>query len=203
MISHLSGKLAEKELTRAVIDVGGVGYEVAIPMSTFDRLPLIGEPVALKTQMHVREDAMVLYGFHSNLERDLFRMVTNVSGIGPKLGLSILSCMAVERFCSAIVSSDIKAISGIQGIGKRSAERLCVELKDKIDAIAPAVSLSGGKIGEDALSKDAEDAVSGLVTLGFKQDQARKAVRALLEELPRSQQSAQNLIRKALASMSK
>ncbi len=199
MISHLSGTLAEKDLTRAVIDVGGVGFEVLIPMSTYDRLPREGEPVVLHTHLSVREDALTLFGFATAQERQLYLLVTGtVTGIGPKLGLSILSCMSVDHFCAAVVNGDVKALSRIQGVGKRSAERMVVELKDKIEQISPAIAISG-RAPEASLSKAAEDAVAGLVTLGFAADQARKVVRQLIEDNADQEPTAQQLIRKALA----
>ncbi len=203
MITHLCGKLVEKELTRAVVDVNGVGYEVFIPMSTYDRLPRDGEPVTLKTVMHVREDLMQLYGFFTEQERKLFALVGTVSGIGPKLALSVLSCMSVERFCANVVNHDAKALSRINGVGKRTAERLVVELKDKVHEIAPAVAVTG-KAGEPekaarVLSKAAEDAINGLVTLGIRPDAARKTIHQMVHELPPEEVSAEKLIRQALS----
>lgn len=198
MIAQLTGRLLDKDLTRVVIDVNGIGFELLIPMSTFDRLPREGEQVTLKTWLHVREDALQLFGFQTDSERQLFLLVTGVQGIGPKLGLSVLSCMSVENFCAAVINSDVKALSRIQGIGKRSAERLTVELKGKIEAVAPAVAL-GGKPSEARLGAYAEDAIGALITLGFKADQARKTVRALIDDLPEEQRTTDNLIRQALA----
>jgi len=203
MINHLSGSLVEKSFTSAVVEVGGIGFHLLIPMSTYDRLPRVGEPVTLKTHLHVREDALLLYAFASESERQLFHLLTGiVTGIGPKLALSILSALPVDRFCEAIVQNDLKALARIPGIGKRTAERLVVELKDKLDEIAPAIAL-GGKAAEPSLTKAAEDAVAALVTLGFKNDGARKSVRQLLETLPPAQQTAENLIRRALATAPK
>lgn len=202
MIDHVSGVLIEKEFTRAVVSTGGIGFDLLIPMSTYDRLPRKGEEITLKTILHVREDAMQLFGFFSDAERDLYHLVTDVTGIGPKLGLSVLSCMSVNSFCAAIVNADIKALSKIQGIGKRSAERLVVELKDKIEQIAPSIAISG-KAPEEPLSRAAEDAVGGLVTLGYKADAARKAIRKLIEAAPDQEHSAQDLIKQALGKISK
>ena len=109
MIAQISGELVEKELTRVLIDVQGVGYELMIPMSTFDHLPQLGKKVTLKTLMHVREDLMQLFGFFSDREKQLFTLVCSVSGIGPKIGLNVLSCMTVESFCANIVNQDVKA----------------------------------------------------------------------------------------------
>lgn len=203
MITHLSGKLVAKELARAVVDVHGVGYEVFIPLSTYERLPRAGDPVTLQTMLNVREDALQLFGFATEAERLLFlRLIGTVTGIGPKLGLNILSAMGVETFCAHIVNRDTKALAKISGIGKRTAERLVVELSGKLDDIAPAVALTGKLAGESgapaALGKAAEDAVSGLVTLGVKPDAARKVVHQLVQELPADQVTAEKLIRLAL-----
>ena len=203
MITHLSGTLIEKELNRAVIDVHGVGYEVNIPMSTYDHLPRAGEPTLLKTILHVREDIMQLYGFYSNEERQLFQLVCSVSGIGPKIGLSILSSISVKNFCANVINKDVKAIAKVNGIGKRTAERLVVELVDKIHKVAPAVAISGIGDGDDVpmgLSEAAEDAVNGLVTLGVKADAARKAVHNIIED-SNEELSADKLIRMALTAI--
>ncbi len=202
MINHLTGTLVEKQLTRAVIEVGGIGFNVLIPMSTYDRLPRVGESTTLLTQLNVREDALTLYGFASAQERQLFGLVTEVTGIGPKLGLSILSCMTVNRFCQAVINKDLKSLARIQGIGKRTAERLTVELAGKVEELAPAVAL-GAQPEEAPLSAAAEDAVAGLITLGYKSDQARKRIRDLIEASEDRQMDAQQLIRQALATLSK
>ena len=134
MIARLTGELAESSCTACVIDAGGVGYDVSIPLSTFDKLPHPGERVRLYIHTQVREDAITLFGFATQEERELFRYLINVSGIGGKLALSVLSTMPVSAFCAAIATNDIKAISRINGIGKRTAERLVVELRDKLSA---------------------------------------------------------------------
>ena len=203
MIAFLRGRLAIKDLTHVVVDVQGVGYDLLVPLSTYDKLPRVGEEVTLVTTLVHREDAMVLYGFGTESERQLFLVLVNtVSGVGPKLALNILSSMPVDSFCAAIAGNDLKALTRISGIGKRSAERLVVELHDRIGDLAPAVSVSG-KAPAVPLDKGAEDAVAGLITLGFKPDAARTAVRELAAELPREEATAQNLIRKALARLNR
>jgi len=202
MITQLRGKLVAKQLARAVIDVQGVGYEVLIPLSTYDRLPREGEDAQLQTMLHVREDALQLYGFATDAERQLFLLLVNtVSGVGPKLALNVLSGMSVDVFCASIVNQDTKALAKLSGIGKRLAERLVVELKDKVAQLAPAVALTGRAAASGpaaALAKAAEDAISGLVTLGIKPDAARKAVHQLAQGLPETEISAEKLIRQAL-----
>ncbi|MDX9978957.1 MAG: Holliday junction branch migration protein RuvA [Lentisphaeria bacterium] len=198
MIAHLHGILAECDLTEVVVDVQGVGYHVSVPMSTYDRLPRQGETVHLLTHLQVREDLMQLFGFATREERQLFLMLLDVTGIGPRLALNILSCMSVERFAQALVAEDLKALGKINGIGKRSAERLVVELREKIKRIAPAAGFAAPAA---ALPADAQDAVSALETLGFKTDAARKVVQAICAEAGDKPPTAENLIRKALAKL--
>src|SRR5438270_3461172 len=133
MITFLHGTLAAALPTQAVVDVRGVGYEVFIPLSSYDKLPVPGQPVQILTHLHVREDAHVLYGFMSAAERDLFRLLVNhVSGIGPKTALDVLSGTTVTSFKACVVAGDIAALSKTKGIGKKTAERIVVELKDKV-----------------------------------------------------------------------
>ncbi len=198
MIAHLHGILAECELTEVVVDVHGVGYHVSVPLSTFDRLPRQGETVHLLTHLQVREDLMQLFGFATREERQLFLLLLDVTGIGPRLALNILSCMSVERFAQALMAEDLKALAKINGIGKRSAERLVVELREKIKRVAPAAGLAAPAT---TLSVDAQDAVSALETLGFKADAARKVVQAICAEAGNKPPTAENLIRKALAKL--
>ncbi|MFM1550009.1 MAG: Holliday junction branch migration protein RuvA [Lentisphaeria bacterium] len=205
MISYLQGAIAEKDLTRVVIDVQGIGFEVFIPMSTYDRLPRVGDKSMLRTYMHIRDDAMQLYGFASEVERALFVMlISSVSGIGPKIGLNMLSALPAPVLCEAIVKEDVKALIRINGVGKRTAERLVVELKDKIGAIAPEIAAGGRADGGNGEARQAaEDAVNGLVTLGFKADASRTAVRAVSADLSDGEQTADNLIRAALVTLNK
>ena len=127
MISRLTGKLVESDLTEAVIDVNGIGFSVSIPMSTFEKLPTVGGAVSLYTVLQVREDNMQLFGFATKEERTLFNLLTaTVSGIGPKLALNVLSCISIDGFIRAVSESDVKALSKINGIGKRTAERMVV-----------------------------------------------------------------------------
>src|SRR3954468_4541025 len=137
MITFLDGKLASALPTQAIVNVGGVGYEILIPLSSYDKLPAAGQPVRILTHLHVREDAQILYGFMTAAERDLFRLlVNNVSGIGPKLALAVLSGMSVNNFKTAVVNSDVTALSKITGLGKKTAERIILELKDKVGVTA-------------------------------------------------------------------
>jgi Holliday junction DNA helicase RuvA len=177
MITFLHGKLVEALPTQVVIDVNGVGYEALIPLSSYDKLPSPGQPVTLLTQLVVREDAHTLYGFMTTDERDLFRLlVNNVSGIGPKIALNILSGISVTAFRGAVASADVKALSQISGVGKKTAERIVVELRDKI-GLAGAWEAASAKRGLSADEQRLNDAVLALIALGFKQIEAHDSVR--------------------------
>lgn len=192
MIGMLTGKLIEKDFTGCLLDVGGVGYEVLIPLSTFDKLPLNDNTeVRLFIHTQVREDAITLFGFASKEEKELFRQLINVSGVGGKLALNVLSAMPASGFCAAVASGDVKSLSRINGVGKRTAERLIVELKGKLADIDPAAA------SPDAGS-DAADAAAALEQLGFRKDLVNKTVNALMTELPENQRTVEELIRAAL-----
>jgi holliday junction DNA helicase RuvA len=178
MITFLHGKLVEALPTQIIVDVNGVGYEVLIPLSSFGKLPQPGHDIKLLTQLVIREDAHILYGFASAAERDLFRMlVNNVSGIGPKTALNILSGISVIAFRGAVAGSDIKSLSQISGVGKKTAERIVVELRDKI-GVAGAWEAASAKHSLSPDDQKINDAVLALMALGFKQIDAHDAVRA-------------------------
>ena len=178
MITFLHGKLVEAIPTQVVIDVNGVGYEALIPLSSFDKLPQPGGEVRLLTQLVIREDAHTLYGFVSAAERDLFRLLVNsVSGIGPKTALNVLSGMNPTAFRGAVASGDVKSLSQISGVGKKTAERIVVELRDKIGA-AGAWEASSAKRELSADDQKLNDAALALMALGFKQVEAHDSVRA-------------------------
>jgi Holliday junction DNA helicase RuvA len=179
MITFLKGLLDESYPNRAVVDVGGVGYAVHIPISTYDALPAPGQPVRLFTHLQVREDAHELYGFASEAERDLFRLLINqVSGVGPKLALAVLSGMPVATFKASVAGNDLAALGRIKGVGKKTAERIVVELRDKV-GVAAAWQVAAGA---PSLQTHANDAVLALVSLGYRQPDALKAVEAFLKE---------------------
>jgi Holliday junction DNA helicase RuvA len=183
MITFLKGKLVEALPTQAIVEVHGVGYEVLIPLSSFDKLPAPGGDVLLLTHLAVREDAHVLYGFMTTAERDLFRLLINtVSGIGPKIALNVLSGMNVTAFRGAVAGGDVKALSQISGVGRKTAERIVVELKDKIGAAGAWEAASDRRTPGSAEQK-VNDAVLALMALGFKQPEAHDAVRAALAVL--------------------
>lgn len=177
MITFLRGKLIERLPTQAVLDVQGVGYAVLIPLSSYDKLPAAGAEVTLLTHYAVREDAHTLYGFATKPERDLFRLLIHtVSGIGPKIALNVLSGMSVVMLRGAVAAGDVKALSQISGIGKKTAERIVVELKDKMGPSAAWEAGSAGRGLSDADQK-LNDATLALLALGFKQAEAHDTVR--------------------------
>jgi len=183
MIAFLRGKLMEALPTQVIVDVQGVGYEVLIPLSSYDKLPAPGSEVTLLTHLAIREDAHVLYGFLSPAERDLFRLLINtVSGIGPKIALNVLSGMTPVAFRGAVSNGDVRALSRLPGVGKKTAERIVVELRDKVGAIGAWEAASAGR----ALSQEDQkvnDAVLALMALGFKQVEAHDAVRGAMAVL--------------------
>ncbi len=197
MITFLAGTLAAALPTQAVVDVRGVGYELLIPLSSYDRLPVVGQPVHILTHLHVREDAHILYGFMTAAERDLFRLlVNNVSGIGPKLALAVLSGMSVGNFKSAVVHGDVAMLSKISGLGKKTAERIVLELKDKL-GVAAAWEAASSANAPTAEQGQANEAVLALIALGYKQVEAHKAVRDLQAAQP-EMVSAEELVKLAL-----
>ncbi|MCP3967621.1 MAG: Holliday junction branch migration protein RuvA [Lentisphaerae bacterium] len=198
MIARLTGTLIEPNFTACIIDVHGVGYQVFIPVSTFDKLPREGEQVSLIIHTQVREDSITLYGFATGDEKRLFELLISVSGVGAKLTLSILSSMTVTNFCNAICSSDLNVIKKISGIGKRTAERLIVELKDKVAKFAPVISSDSVP---DEKANAAEDAILALEQLGFKRDSVSKVMDKIINATPLEESSSENFIRKALQAL--
>jgi len=196
MITYLDGTLREVWPTQVVVEVHGVGYEVLIPLSSYDRLPQPGQPVRLLTHLQVREDAHILFGFASPEERDLFRLlVTRVSGVGPKLALAVLSGMDVMRFKAAVVDSDTASIAKISGLGKKTAERIVLELKDKL-GVAAAWEAASADNAPSAEARAANDAVLALIALGYKQVDAAKSVREVA--LRNKEAGTEELVRLAL-----
>ncbi len=199
MIAHLSGKLTQVWPTQVVVEAHGVGYEVLIPLSSFDRMPKPPAPIKLLTHLVVREDAHQLYGFLTEEERDLFRMlIQKVSGIGPKTALDVLSGIPAADFKSAVVRSDAARLSAIKGIGKKTAERIILELKDKL-GVAGAWEAASRKGQCSAEDQTISDAVLALISLGYKQADALQAVRAAQEKSGAGEQaSVEALVYQAL-----
>ena len=196
MITFLKGTLEDALPTKVVVEVNGVGYELLIPLSSFEKLPGLGKAVMLKTQLVVREDSQTLYGFATEDERDMFKMIQSVSGIGPRLALNVLSGMAVDSFKLAVGTGDVKRLSSINGIGKKTAERMVLELKDKVDHLHGDLPTVLGKVPGD-LDKSISDTVAALEALGSKSVEAQKAAQAAKAMLG-DQASVEELVRAAL-----
>lgn len=196
MIGQLRGVIVEKQPPLLLIDVHGVGYEIDAPLSTFDHLPDVGAEVLVFTHLIVREDAHLLYGFHSREERSLFRTLLKVNGVGPRLALTVLSAMAPQSFVDAVLNNDTASLVAIPGIGKKTAERLVIEIRDKLNDWQPAVvhlSTTGKSTRHPAL----QDAISALVALGYKQQEANRVI----AKIDDGNADAQTLIRLALREM--
>lgn len=197
MITFLEGTLAEAFPTHVVINVRGVGYHVSIPLSSYDKLPAVGASLKILTHLQVREDAHVLFGFMSSAERDLFRLLINhVSGIGPKTALDVLSGTSITSFKAAVVAGDAALLAKTKGIGKKTAERIIVELKDKV-GVAAAWEAASAAHAPSAEETQINDAVLALISLGYKQIDAHKAVRQVQEKGSRDQ-PVEDLVRAAL-----
>ncbi|MCW8935268.1 MAG: Holliday junction branch migration protein RuvA [Gammaproteobacteria bacterium] len=181
MIGRIHGKIIEKQPPQLLIDVQGVGYEIDSPMSTFYQLPNLGELVTLHTHMVVREDAQLLYGFASIVERSLFRILIKISGVGPKLALTILSGMNANEFIACVQDNDAAALVRLPGVGKKTAERLIIELRDKLkDQQVEANSAANkGVESQSVATSSVSDAVSALVALGYKGPEASRMVRLI------------------------
>jgi Holliday junction DNA helicase RuvA len=203
MIAYLSGKLLEKEANLIIVDVGGVGYEVIIPLSTFYDLGEPGEDVSLRIYTHVREDVFQLFGFKTVRERELFLLLISVSGIGPKSAITALSGMSADEIISAIRQNNLARLNSIPGVGKKTAERLVIELRDKIGKLS-AVSVEERRAegipqtsGDDVY----DDAISALVNLGYQRNAAEKALKQAMQE--GTEMSVQKLLRRSLQLLAK
>jgi Holliday junction DNA helicase RuvA len=188
MIAHLSGKILAKQATSVILDVGGVGYEVTIPLSTCYDLEDAGESIQLRIYTHVREEALQLFGFKTARERELFLQLISVSGIGPKLGITMLSGMSADEIIASIRSNNLARLTSIPGVGRKTAERLVIELRDKIAALSsPALEeeFAGGNGARSAAqTEDAvrDDALSALLNFGYQKASAEKAITTAIQE---------------------
>jgi len=203
MIAFLSGKLLEKQANTAIVDVGGVGYEVSIPLSTFYELGEVGADVNLRIYTHVREDVIQLFGFKTVRERDLYLRLLSVQGIGPKMGITMLSGMSADEMILAIRTEDLARLTSIPGVGRKTAERLAIELRDKIGEPATG-GITASDIGSvSSLLADAifEDALSALVNLGYQRPAAEKALKHAAQD--GTEITVQKLLRKALQVLAK
>lgn len=196
MIAYIRGVLAEKSPTRAVLEAAGVGYELLIPVSTYEGLPREGAEAKLLAYHCVREDDEILFGFATAHERELFAKLTGVSGVGPKIALAILSGASVGELALAIASGDAKRLAAVKGVGKKTAAKICVELRDKVDALAFSAR---GADGRPATSPVAADAVAALRALGFSDETSAKMVADILAKNPAAE-SVEQVIKLALAS---
>ena len=197
MIVFLDVVLEEKEPTRVVVNINGVGYEASIPLSSYDRLPETGKRVRLLTVPVVREDAHLLFGFMTGEERETFLLLTSVNGIGPKLGLAVLGGLSVRDLKAAIAGGDIKRLSGISGIGKKTAERIVLEMRDKLGKGELLESLTGGKTPGPRDSK-LRDALLALISLGHKQADAQRMVMDIAADIA-PDATLEDILRKVLS----
>ncbi|AMB85988.1 Holliday junction ATP-dependent DNA helicase RuvA [Pseudomonas agarici] len=203
MIGRLRGTLAEKQPPHLILDVNGLGYELEVPMTTLYRLPSVGEPLTLHTHLVVREDAQLLYGFVGKRERDFFRELIRLNGVGPKLALALMSSLEVDELVRCVSAQDTSALVKVPGVGKKTAERLLVELKDRFKAWETVPSMFAlvpnqpdGSPPVPVASAET-DAVSALISLGYKPQEASKAVSAIKEK----GLSSEDMIRRALKGM--
>jgi Holliday junction DNA helicase RuvA len=197
MIATLTGRLKRKAVDYLIVDVSGVGYQVSVPLSTYCQMPEGGGEVSLYIHTHLREDSLSLFGFMTQAEKETFLQLMAVSGIGPKLALAVLSALSVQDLSQAIQTSDDSRLCAIPGIGKKTAARMVLELKDKITCAAPLVSPAG----EAAFPNEVEDVVSALVNLGYKKPLAEDALRKVRQR--RSGLTVEELIREALNALMK
>jgi Holliday junction DNA helicase RuvA len=205
MIAYLSGKLLEKQATSVILDVAGVGYEVTIPLSTFYELGEVGADVSLRIYTYVREDTLQLFGFRTLRERELYLKLISVQGIGAKSGISMLSGMSADEIVTAIRTDNLARLTSIPGVGKKTAERMVIELRDKLNEFTSQATqeriAAGGKQAE--LPPDAvfDDALSALVNLGYQRNAAEKALNQAIKD--GTEVSVQKLLRKSLQLLAK
>jgi Holliday junction DNA helicase RuvA len=206
MIGLLRGVILEKQAPDLLIDVSGVGYEVQLPLTSFYKLPDVGQQAVIYTHFVVREDAQLLYGFHTSTERALFRQLIKANGIGPKLALTILSGLSAQQFVRCVQHDDVSTLVKLPGVGKKTAERLLIEMRDRLKdwglpvhtPVTDHLVLAGDEVDSFELVENAEqDAISALVALGYSQVQASKAV----QKVKQPDMSSEQLIKLALRSM--
>jgi Holliday junction DNA helicase RuvA len=203
MIAYLTGKLFEKQANSVIVDVGGVGYEVIIPLSTFYELGEVGSDVQLRIYTHVREDTLQLFGFKTERERELYLKLISVQGIGAKSGITMLSGMSADEIITAIRTDNVVRLTAIPGVGKKTAERLVIELRDKITDLLGGVAIE--TIGDGGVDAPAdavyEDALSALLNLGYNRAAAEKALKETIKE--GTEMTVQKLLRRSLQQLAK
>jgi len=193
MIAQLTGTLVVVDAMDVVIDCGGVGYAVSVPLSTTESLPKVGERVTLRTILHVREDAMQLFGFGTDAEREAFRLLTSITGIGGRTALGILSAMPLADLRMHIVKNNLVALQRLPGVGRKTAERMVVELREKIIGVVPEAGAT-----HVPLTAAADEAVAALIALGYARGVAEKTVKAVITAEPDAATSSDVLVRRAL-----
>lgn len=203
MIAYLSGKLLEKQANTAIVDVGGVGYEVSIPLSTFYELGDVGSDVQLRIYTHVREDAIQLFGFKTNRERELYLKLISVQGIGAKSGIGMLSGMSADELILALRTDDLAKLTTIPGVGRKTAERMVIELRDKVGdvTVEGTSALDAATTGSTPVDDVFEDALSALVNLGYQRNAAEKALQIAAKEVIDA--TVQKLLRRSLQVLAK
>ena len=206
MIAHLSGRLLSKEPNSVIVDVSGVGYEVAIPLSTFYELENEGSNVQLRIYTHVKEDALQLYGFKTTRERELFVNFISVSGIGPKIGIALLSGMSADELVASIKNNNLARLTLIPGVGRKTAERLIVDLREKMTALAASQVATDAASGLEApIHAGGDDvraqALSGLLNLGYQKSAAEKAIDSALSE--ETEPTVESVLRRVLRKLAR
>ena len=198
MIDYLKGTLAEKQPTRIVVEVSGVGYEIHIPLCSYDQLPTCNAQCKILVHDHIREDAHQLFGFVTPQERDIFRMLLSTSGIGPRLALSALSSLTVREIRLAIIQGDTTMLSSISGVGRKTAERMIVELRDRIDE-SDALEAIAGQSHDGSGNATIRDAALALMSLGYKQQDAHKMATRAVKNDKTASLTIEDIIKKALS----
>jgi Holliday junction DNA helicase RuvA len=196
MIEHLAGRLLVKSPTRAVISCGGVGYALLITLAAYEQLPDVGQEVAIDTWLSVKEDALTLFGFRDAQERELFQLLNSVSGVGPKTAIGMLSGMGTKDIRRHIAESNTSALTALPGIGKKSAERIVVELREKVRSLGEA--RAGGDLATEGGTSTWSDAVAALVELGFSQKHAEQSVGRVHRDAEDQELSVEELIKRSL-----
>ncbi|MDQ5984978.1 MAG: Holliday junction ATP-dependent DNA helicase RuvA [Syntrophus sp. SKADARSKE-3] len=198
MIARISGTLIYKSVQHLIVDTQGVGYRVVVPLTTFYEMPETGQTVTLHIHTQVKEDAISLYGFSSLEEREIFQVIISVSGIGPKLAVNILSGISAPELIAAIVQGDVKRLVAIPGIGRKMAERIVLELKDKMQKIVLDQSLPLPESGRQRIEALKEDALSALVNLGYKNAPAKEAIDRVIQDQPEEPATLDMILKGAL-----
>ncbi|MBK8911192.1 MAG: Holliday junction branch migration protein RuvA [Chlorobi bacterium] len=198
MIEYLSGTLLEKTPTKAVIVAGGVGYGALISLVTFERLPAVGQNASLYTYLAVREDALTLYGFGETLEREMFLLLTGVNGIGPKIAIGILSSAGTDTLRQNIARGNAAALTALPGIGKKTAERIALELREKVNTLGGVDDGAAFGAGAGSVPEIRAEALAALVALGYGRPVAERAIRNALKEGPQAEANVETLLKTAL-----